>query len=413
MSRIIRWVFTAISTILILPIIVANIQKLLEVKHWDEFLLGWWPTMPDFSYFVRSRWLLAALIFSGGVATALWVIKLWQEKRGVSSFKWQRGMIPLKEAAQNLYDELMISNIRSVFEQGYVSFAESHEQVLNNLGEMLAEEGIVIYGTPPNSNKMIEIKNLSLKLCNMEFNNGAYSLCDFNKSPQYIDLHVNKKEVRRAIDILKEKMPDLLTLSELQKTQQSNEKIEIQETIIKAAPLLVRSEVVKVKHPQNQSFGGIIWAPNLIDLRVAIENPTNNDYQNMDITLRPDFPNAYIKAIGQISNIPGVTFVSNEIQLLGLDQNGNPIIKFASATGHTKGDGCKIITHGNKSIILPNFYRVLIEKLYRRTTIEITFAIPKEFISDPDGRINNIWLTGRYYVDSNQYDIDQTMPVAN
>lgn len=187
----------------------------------------------------------------------------------------------------------------------------------------------------------------------------------------------------------------------------------VDEPIIKQAPLIVRSEVIKVKYPQSQVIGGITWTNDLIDLRVAIENPTDSDYQDIDITIRADFPNTYIRAVGQISNLPGVTFVNPGIQLLGLDKSGNPIIKFASTTGHTIGDGCKIITHGTKSTLLPNYYRVRCEKLFNRTTIEITLAIAKEFILEPNSKINNVWLKGQYYGGSTIQTIDQNIAVSN
>jgi hypothetical protein len=74
--KVISWVFTVLSLILS-AIFTVNIKKLLEVKGWDKFLLEYWP---DLIHLVQSRWIFVALIFSGGVAAALWVVRLWPEK---------------------------------------------------------------------------------------------------------------------------------------------------------------------------------------------------------------------------------------------------------------------------------------------------------------------------------------------
>ena len=76
----IRWIATIIFTVLFLPFSAANIQKYLAAKHWDEFLLNLKIAMPDLNYIAQSSWVWAALFFSGGVATALWVVRLWPEK---------------------------------------------------------------------------------------------------------------------------------------------------------------------------------------------------------------------------------------------------------------------------------------------------------------------------------------------
>lgn len=87
MSRgVIRWVATAIFTILILPFIAANIQKYLAMKRWDEFLLNLGPAMPNLDYLIKSSWFFYLLFFSGGIAVALWVMRLWPERnKAVSS----------------------------------------------------------------------------------------------------------------------------------------------------------------------------------------------------------------------------------------------------------------------------------------------------------------------------------------
>jgi|GEM_PF-1782138 len=206
--------------------------------------------------------------------------------------------------------------------------------------------------------------------------------------------------------------PDQLQHDEIMSLTEAVEKLR-QEGLNKQAPLLMRSEVINVAYPHSSVYGGITWTPDLMDLRVAIENPNDDDYKDIDVTIRADHPNVYIKAIGQISNLPGVTFVNPGLQLLGFDKKGNPIVKFDSATGHLLKDGWKIVTLGTENTLLPNYYRIRCEKLPHRTTLEITLAIAKRFILDPNGKINNVWIKGQYYGGSQLQNIDQNIKVSN
>lgn len=111
MLRIIRFVATAIFTLIGLPFIVANIQRFLVAKHWDEFLLSWWPAMPDLTYFINATWVWVVLVFSGGVATALWIIRLWPENNGKLPDSKEDRLMPLQE----LYNQLdSIANVKNL-----------------------------------------------------------------------------------------------------------------------------------------------------------------------------------------------------------------------------------------------------------------------------------------------------------
>lgn len=83
MRKAVCWFFTIIFTAIGLPIITTNIQKYLATKHWDEFLLVWGPTMPDLSWLLKSIWAWGILCFSGGVALALWIVRLTEIKEPV------------------------------------------------------------------------------------------------------------------------------------------------------------------------------------------------------------------------------------------------------------------------------------------------------------------------------------------
>ena len=63
----IRRLSTGIFIFLLTTFGAVNIKKLLEVKHYDEFLIQWWPmnlpSMPNFNYFIESNWFWFALFF--------------------------------------------------------------------------------------------------------------------------------------------------------------------------------------------------------------------------------------------------------------------------------------------------------------------------------------------------------------
>ena len=152
--------------------------------------------------------LLTFAFWAGGV-----IVLFSSAKRWSWPFKWPWGKISLKEASQNLYNKLIISNMTNNFKRLLVDPYESHDEVLNVLAEHLANENITMYGKPRFSTKMIEIKNLQIKLGNMEFRDGATSLCYFGKDmpKEVTDLFVKKSEARKAIENIMIKMPDLLT----------------------------------------------------------------------------------------------------------------------------------------------------------------------------------------------------------
>lgn len=164
-------------------------------------------------------------------------------------------------------------------------------------------------------------------------------------------------------------------------------------------------------------MGGIKWTPNFRDLRIIFDNSSDEDYQNLDFTIRPDFPNITIAGIGQISNIPNVTFANPAIQAY-LRPNGTPEIKWDKSTGHTLGNGAKFVAQGigqglTPLRVYPNHYRIRCDKLPCHMVLEITLAIPQEDITKQNGKINKVWLKGQYYANSSIRNIDQEVSVSN
>src|SRR6266567_2429075 len=54
------------------------------------------------------------------------------------------------------------------------------------------------------------------------------------------------------------------------------------------SPLELKAYVPPGGHADAASIGGIYWDSHFTDLRIAISNSTANDYQNLDVLLKPD-----------------------------------------------------------------------------------------------------------------------------
>ena len=194
-----------------------------------------------------------------------------------------------------------------------------------------------------------------------------------------------------------------------------SEKIIVQAPLIKLAHLVMRSLLIKDTYAFGTILGGIKWSSEFRDLRVIFENLTDDDYQDLDFTIRPDFPDITIAAIGQISNIPNVTFF-NPVMQAYLRPNGTPDVKFDRTTGHTQGDTFKVVAQGKGFTplrVYPNYYRIRCDKLPHHMILEITLAVHKKDIEKQNGKIHKVWLKGQYYGGSIIRSIDQTISVSN
>jgi hypothetical protein len=122
------------------------------------------------------------------------------------------------------------------------------------------------------------------------------------------------------------------------------------------------------EYPPGTVIGQIPWSPRFTDLRVSIFNNSLTDWHDIDLTLRPDVS---VAAIGQITNVPDVSFSvaadQTMRQELVIGSSGkrvvNPLVLIASTGG----------------------YRVQCKKLARQGRIEIVMAIAEipEFDKPP------------------------------
>jgi hypothetical protein len=72
-----------------------------------------------------------------------------------------------------------------------------------------------------------------------------------------------------------------------------------------SAPLNIQSLVTVKEYSTGTKIGDIPWRPMYTELDVVVNNPTESDYTNVNIVVRPDYP---VAAISQLSNLGGVSF---------------------------------------------------------------------------------------------------------
>src|SRR6266446_1924609 len=85
LRQLIRWIATSLVSLCMLvavePVIHVNVEHLAKERHWDEFLAKWWPEVPDLSPLIETRWFWFCFGVSVGIALALWVVRLFPERR--------------------------------------------------------------------------------------------------------------------------------------------------------------------------------------------------------------------------------------------------------------------------------------------------------------------------------------------
>ncbi|MEE8605963.1 MAG: hypothetical protein V3S55_00020 [Nitrospiraceae bacterium] len=91
------------------------------------------------------------------------------------------------------------------------------------------------------------------------------------------------------------------------------------------------------ERPPGTTVAGIAWLPQFADLRIAVANNTNLDYQNLDFVFTPD---SVVTAAAQFTNLPGVSIWRNEEPRVTpeLFESGRrvamPVVPIASTLGY-------------------------------------------------------------------------------
>jgi hypothetical protein len=85
LRQLIRWIATSLVSlgmiVAVEPVVHVNVEHLAKQRHWDEFLAKWWPEVPDLSPLLEARWFWLCFGSSLGVALALWIVRLFPERR--------------------------------------------------------------------------------------------------------------------------------------------------------------------------------------------------------------------------------------------------------------------------------------------------------------------------------------------
>jgi hypothetical protein len=86
------------------------------------------------------------------------------------------------------------------------------------------------------------------------------------------------------------------------------------------APLPVLAILTDGEYPDGAVIAGIHWRPEFTELEVAIYNPTDRPYENLNIVIRPDDP---VTAISQETNWPDVVFEDRDLMGAHLTEINN------------------------------------------------------------------------------------------
>src|ERR1700730_2648858 len=89
LRQLIRWIATSLVSlgmiVAVEPFVHVNVEHLAKQRHWDEFLAKWWSEVPDLSPLLEARGFWFCFGTSLGVALALWIVRLFPERRSGSN----------------------------------------------------------------------------------------------------------------------------------------------------------------------------------------------------------------------------------------------------------------------------------------------------------------------------------------
>lgn len=92
--------------------------------------------------------------------------------------------------------------------------------------------------------------------------------------------------------------------------------------------LVVRGYIQGSGYPVGLKMYGIVWFPQFTDVRVNLSNPTDSDYNQLDLAVSLD-EGTQVFEYGQITDIPMVSFPRNPDAVV----QGNPMITYKDQNG--------------------------------------------------------------------------------
>lgn len=91
------------------------------------------------------------------------------------------------------------------------------------------------------------------------------------------------------------------------------------------APIVFQPVMAMMDYPEGTVRGGIVWRQPFTELELVIGNPTDNNYDDLNLAVKPDFS---VAGIGQLSSLSNVSFE---------DYDGQTMLGQARASGQQAG----------------------------------------------------------------------------
>ena len=179
-----------------------------------------------------------------------------------------------------------------------------------------------------------------------------------------------------------------------------------------ANPLAIKATSFAGDYPLNTKIVGVQWQPTFIDLRLTIENPSADDYENVDLLIGSDLMTIFPT---QITRIPTVTLIPEPSAMelpaaakIGTDAQGRDVIIPTIPSSPDAG-------------ILAKHYRLLCDKLPHGAKIQLLLPsiATNKFTGDPNGYFaakrdaQQVTVTGQFLAAGRKQMIDKKIAPAS
>lgn len=142
-------------------------------------------------------------------------------------------------------------------------------------------------------------------------------------------------------------------------------------------------------------------------LEVYINNASNDDYSDMDLKIKPDFPGDFVRDARQETSMPNVSFVDSVPVVL--EEKGEKMLEIL----HTHIPGEKY----SPETAYTNFLRFRCDKLPKDTTLKFSMALikPAKSTAVQVNSVSEVLVTGNYKGKFRTYEIAMKAlePVSN
>lgn len=159
------------------------------------------------------------------------------------------------------------------------------------------------------------------------------------------------------------------------------------------APLDVLAHIRAGEYPPGTVMAGIEWVPEFTELRVALVNPTDMDYERVDLFLDPD---ESIAKIGQVSTVAGVSFIGDVTK----EESDIGGVYALIPEIQVKDQGGRVINIPIAQILAPR-YRIKCQTITKKSSVQLILAITKL------GKKQNVKI---YPFAPAKYDGDTSLP---